>query len=207
MNFDPYRPSYECGRRLEAAGCPLDYLEDLPRKSAGHRKRLYVRELDGVDACVIDRGLNGVGYMIPLALGTDLGGGNIISTWNFVPPWDHNVDFDYEPRDIILERDHDLYASLFKTQLTEVLNERRLLRRGHPVKGVLCGLALHRIPVPIYQYRVVNSQISITDETGHTIVHTIALTVDHSVERASQRKASTAKRRESFEKARRHKAA
>jgi hypothetical protein len=88
----PYAASYECGRRLVAAGCPLDYLELLPGKSDPHRKRLYIRELGGyVENRVIDFGAGSFGYVIAVAVGTDLSGGIVISDWSFVAPWDHYI--------------------------------------------------------------------------------------------------------------------
>ena len=190
----PYAASYERGRRLVAAGCPLDYLELLPGKSDPHRKRLYVRELGGyVENRVIDFGAGSFGYVIAVAVGTDLSGGIVISDWSFVAPWDHYISWDYEPCDVVPKRDHCIYNGLFNSRLSSVINDRRLLARGRPVEGLLCGCAFEPIPESVASGETVHGKLTLTDDAGSTVALRITLTVDRSIARA--RDASTARRK------------
>src|SRR5713101_8136688 len=143
-----YAPSYECGRRLVAAGCPLDYLEILPRHLAAFRKRLEIRQLGGyVESRVFALGPINTGYLIGLHLHTDLPRGVIISDWRFNPPWEnHLISWDYDPRDIVPALGRGRYERVVHSRLSAVLNERRLLTRGHPVEGLLCGCAFQPMP-------------------------------------------------------------
>jgi hypothetical protein len=185
MKIRPHAASYERGRRLVAAGCPLDYLESLPHKSGVFRKTLYIRELGGyTENRVIDFGAGTIGYVIGVAVGTDLPGGIVISDWSFVAPWDHYISWDYEPRDVVPKRDHCIYNGLFNSRLSGVMNDRRLLARGRPVEGLVCGRAFEPIPESVASGETVHGKLSLTSDTGYTVALRITLRVDRSIARA-----------------------
>ncbi|MFY9528808.1 MAG: hypothetical protein WBC04_03025 [Candidatus Acidiferrales bacterium] len=186
--------SYERGRRLVAAGCPLDYMENLPRNLAAFRKPLYICQLGGyMESRILDFGGAGATvYLIGLGVGTDLPRGILISEWTFVAPWGHHISWDYDPREIVPASKHDLYASVFDSRLSAVLNDRRLLARGRPVEGLLCGWAFQSIPASFASGETVGAQFSLTADTGYTVALRIELAIDRSV--ALTRKARTTRR-------------
>ena len=167
---------------IVAAGCPLDYLKNLPRTSGAYRTRLRVQELGGyLESRVFDDSPTaGARYLIGVRLGTDLPGGVIISDWDFCPPWEnHSVCWDYDPQDIVPADEYARYASVFNSRLSAVLNERRLLLRGRPVEGLLCGRAVHSIPESIAKGAAVRAQLMMVDDTGYTVRLDIELAVHH----------------------------
>lgn len=178
-----YAASYECGRRLVAAGCPLDYLETLPRVTASRRKRLYARQLQGpAESCILDFGDGGFAYIIALAIGTDLSRGNVIADWTFVPPWDQqHINWDYDASEIGPLRDRCVYKGLSNDRLSAVLNDRRLLTRGCAVEGLLCGFALEPIPESDAGKKIARAQLNFTDDMGCTVTLPIPFTIDHSM--------------------------
>jgi hypothetical protein len=74
-----------------------------------------------------------------------------------------------------------LYAPFFDSRLPAVLNERRLLARGRPVEGLLCGRASEPIPEGINALKPVDATLSLTDDTGRTVSRRIRLAVDRSM--------------------------
>jgi hypothetical protein len=183
-----YSPSYQRGRRLVAAGCPLDYLDDLPLNPAASRKSLYIRQLSGyIESRIFDFDEAGVtGYVVGLCVGTDLPRGIVISDWSFVAPWEHYVSWDYDAREIIPAPEYGRYASIFNSRLSAVLNDRRLLTRGCPVEGILCGFAFQSIPQSFANGETVRAMLSLSADTGHTAALRIALTVDRTFARTRQ---------------------
>ncbi|MFZ0738835.1 MAG: hypothetical protein WBL70_08685 [Candidatus Acidiferrales bacterium] len=193
MIYQPYASSYQCGRRLVAAGCPLDYLENLPRKSYAHRKRLHVQELGGyMESRVFDewegRGLR---YLIGIWLGTDLPGGAIVSNWNFFPPWgDPHICWDYELRDIVPAKEQFPYSEFLNSPLSKVLNQRRRLTRGRPVEGFLCGRSVESIPESILVGATACAKLELVDDTGSTVRLDINLAVEHRIARIERIRAN-----------------
>jgi hypothetical protein len=74
-----------------------------------------------------------------------------------------------------------LYRHLLESRLPAVLNDRYLLARGRPVKGLLCGRAYQPIPEGIDVCKPVDATLSLTDDTGKTVALRIRLTVDRSM--------------------------
>lgn len=177
----PYAASYECGRQLIASGCPLDFLNCLPRRSSQQRKHLYLRELGGnFESRVLDLGLQ-TGYIVPLIVGTDLPAGIIISDWSFVAAWGHHISWDYDGFDMVPPNRENSYARLLESRLPAVLNERRLIARGRPVEGLLCGKAFQPIPEGIDVCKPVEATLTLTDDTGRTTSLRFRLCVDRSM--------------------------
>jgi hypothetical protein len=140
--------SYERGVELAAAGCPLDFLDALRNTSAANRKSFWATQLPGyAESCVYVLGDSLTGYVIGLRLGTDRSSGTEILHWNFVLPWpEHRICWDYEPANIIPKLDLGSYRTVLDSRLLEILNNRRLLRRGYPVEGLLCGISTQPVP-------------------------------------------------------------
>jgi hypothetical protein len=177
-----FAASYDCGRRLVAVGCPLDYLQDLPRNLAAFRKTLEMRQLGGyVESRVFALAASQTAYVMGLRLLTDLPQGIIISHWDFHPPWnDHWISWDYDPREIVPTWEHARYESVFDSRLSAVLNDHRLLARGHPVEGLLCGCAYQAIPQSCASGATVTAKLTLIDDAGHTFALRIELAVDRS---------------------------
>jgi len=174
----PYSASYECGRRLVGAGCPLEYLENLPHKSTAHRKLLFVRQLTGyAESRIYDSGAGGTTYVIAFVIGTDRSSGVVISEWSFAPPWEQYVSWDYHARDVVPRQDHPAYEHLFDSRLSAVLHERHLLTRGYPVAGLLCGRALESIPATVDRSAPARGELSLTTDTGSTTTLRIKLPI------------------------------
>ena len=186
MMIRSYAASYECGRRLIASGCPIDYLKNLPRKLAAHRKRLYVQQLGGYEeSCIYELGPLDAAYIIGIRIGTDIPSGIIIADWTFDLPGEIPINWwDYEPCDVVPKRDHHIYSHLFRSRLSAVLNERRLLARGRPVEGLVCGRAFEPIPESVASGETVHGKLSLTSDTGYTVALPITLRVDRSIARA-----------------------
>ena len=173
-----FAASYKRGVELIAAGCPLDFPGALARRSAAQRKTFRAQQLGGyAESRIYALGELQTGYLIGLRLQTDRPGGTVISDWSFVPPWeDHIVIWEYEPRDIIPDGQREAYRSLLDdSRLTGVLNERRLLRRGYPVEGLVCGCSAQ--PVTKRGEGFVYSQLTLVDDRGNKATLRIAMTV------------------------------
>jgi len=173
-------PSYEWAVKLKAAGCPINYLDTLPRHS------FRAEQLPGyVESCVYALGPLDTGYVIPLRLATDRSSGTVITHWSFEPPWqDHVINWEYEPQDIIPEKYQDEYKSLFKSRLMGVLNGDRKIWRGSPVDGVLCGHSFRPMGEP--SHGVIPAKLSFTDDLGNTV----PLCIDLNIERLSRSSAN-----------------
>ena len=165
--------SYERADELIAAGCPIDYLDALAHHS------FRVEQLPGyVASCVYALGPIDTGYVIALRLATDRSPGTIIRDWSFEPPWqNHAINWDdYGPEDIIPKQHQDDYKRLFKSRLTGVLNDGRLIRRGCPVDGVLCGRSYQSIGE--YSHGFISAKLGFTDDLGNTVPLCIDLKID-----------------------------
>lgn len=186
-----FAASYERGIELTAVGCPLDYPDALPRRLGARRMPLFAQQLDGyAESCVYALGRRTV-YVIGLRLGTDVPGA-IITEWNVVPPWQEQVIcWEYAPEDIIPKRDWGTYASLVDSRLMGVLNDRRLLRRGYPIDGLVCGCSSQ--PIPESCAGSVSAKLTIVDDAGNTVALPIGLAVFRPVTRALERIAGTRK--------------
>lgn len=177
MKNRAFAASYERGIELIAAGCPLDYPGALARHSAAQNKTFRAQQLAGyAESRIYALGELQTGYLIGLRLQTDRPGGTVISEWSFVPPWeDHVVTWDYEPLDIIPDGQREAYRSLLDSHLSGVLNERRLLRRGYPVEGLVCGCSAQ--PVAEWGEGFVYSQLTLIDDRGNKVALRIAMRV------------------------------
>jgi hypothetical protein len=82
----------------------------------------------------------------------------------------------YEPEDVIAQKHRDAFQGLFKSRLTGVLNERRLIRRGCLVDEVLCGGSSQ--PIGESSHGFISAKRSFTDDQGNTVPLCIELNVD-----------------------------
>jgi hypothetical protein len=153
------------------AGCPIDYLDALAQRS------FRAEPLPGyITSCVYALGPIDTAYVIAVRLATDRPSGTIVTDWSFEPPWEgHLISWDYEPEDVIPKKDRDVYKSLFKSRLAGVLNERRPIRRGCPVDGVLCGRSFQPIGKSLHSF--ISAKLSFTDDLGNTVPLCIELNV------------------------------
>jgi hypothetical protein len=170
-----HKASHARGRRLIAAGCPLDYVGHIPGELAPDA-RLYAYELGGYpESRLVDFGTR-TGYLVTLGVGTNLPGGNLISDWTFEMPWPELISWDYDPVDISPSQCH-LYGPLINSRLSAALKGRSPLTRGYPVEGVLCGRAEQPIPESFANAAMIDAQLGLTDDTGHTATLRVPLRV------------------------------
>jgi hypothetical protein len=181
----PFSGSYECGRRLAAAGIPLDYIESLPREGDAVRKYLLISPVGGAfKSRVVGFRGEGVRYFLAVRLSTCCSMGVVISDWSIATPWGHLINWDHDAADILPESDHPTYAKLFDSPLRAVLNERLHLERGRAVAGLLCGCAtFESIPKSIRNGTTVPASLSLTDDTGQVFTQDIAMIVGRSATR------------------------
>jgi hypothetical protein len=172
-----FAASYKRGIELIAAGCPIDYPDALAGHAAAQHKPFRAEQLGGyVESRVYALGTLLTGYVIALRLGTDRPSGSVITEWSFAPEWqDDLISWDYEPRDIIPERQRAAYASVLDSPLMGVLNEHRLLRRGYPIDGLVCGCSYQ--PIPESGDSLMHGKFTLVDDRGNTVALRIALTV------------------------------
>lgn len=194
----PYSASYKCARELIARGCPLDFLGHLPGSSSGRRKRLYVHEVGGyAESRIFDHGAGANTWVVPIVIGTDLSSGVVIDNWDFAAADQQYISWGYDPCELIPKYDLPAYLSLVNSRLSGVLDERRLLVRGRPVAGLLCGVAEEPIK-PTVTGGTIPAVFSVTDDTGFTVKRQIAFTVDRHLARVQAApngsKASSVKR-------------
>lgn len=181
MLHPAHRASYKRGCKLVALGCPLPYLDSLPRDPAKFCKTLSLREVGGyTESRVFNHGPGrATDYLIALRIGTDLPRGIVVANWSFNPPWgEHLVCWDYDPEDIVPERDRDCYAKLMdNARLLAVLNDRQLLTRGHAVEGLLCGRADKPIAEASVPGPSVSGELTVIVDTGQAFSLQVQLTV------------------------------
>jgi hypothetical protein len=172
-----WRASYARGSRLAKTGCPLPYLNALPGRERFHQRKLYVCQLGGyIESYAIDWGTS-TGYAIALRVGTDLSCGAVITDYWLELPWpDHHIDWAYHPENVLPKSRLHEYAELVESKLPDVLNERRLLSREHPVEGLLCGYAWTPIPASCLRDRPATAQIVLVDDSGRRVRAPIQLT-------------------------------
>jgi hypothetical protein len=187
----PYAGSYECGRRLVAAGCPLDFLNSLPRIPPKPRKTFSVYRLRGYSGSVIyDVGHAQTVFVLALAIRSEVRCGVVIVDWAFDPPWrDYHIDWDYQAGDTVPERDLPVYGKLLCSRLPDVLNDHLLIARGRPVQGLLCGRGFSAIPDSIAPGEPVRAKLRITDDCGSTETLHLALPIDRSLAPKKQERA------------------
>jgi len=187
MKNQIFAASYERGEELIAAGCPLDYPEALPGHSAARHKPFRAEQLRGyAESRVYANFPLQTKYVIGLRLGTDRPSGTVIAEWSFVPQWpDQLIDWDCEPGDIIPEGEHAAYEDLLESPLMGVLNDRRLLRRGCLVEGLLCGCSSQ--PIPESGEPCGYGKLTLLDDMGAKVALRIALSVFRPPTRAGRR--------------------
>src|SRR5579872_3165273 len=103
MKITTTAPSYSRATALIAAGCPIDFPEDLPGNPRSKARSFYAHQLfDYAESRVFALGAHQSGYVITLRLGTERAAGTVIHNWDFVPPWEqHVVNWDCIPSDVI----------------------------------------------------------------------------------------------------------
>ena len=170
--------SYKRGIELMAAGCPLDYPDALAGHAAAQREPFRAEQLGGyVESRVYALGPLVTGYVIALRLGTDRPAGKVITEWGFEPPWpDHLISWDYEPLDIIPEGQRAAYASVLDSRLMGVLDEHRLLKRGYPIAGLVCGCSYQ--PIPESRDSLICGKFTLVDNRGNAVALRMALIVN-----------------------------
>jgi hypothetical protein len=174
-------------------------LDDLPGNPTAARKTLYASPLGGyAESRIFDLGNGSTSYTIALGVGTHRPSGVVISEWSIFLPWDHFVNWEYDPRDVVPKQDHHVYGHLFDTRLLAVLNEGHLLARGYPVRGLLCGMALQSIPEGFASGQTVHLKLSLTSDAGSTLTFRLPLPV---YRHRAQKAAPSKRRAPLFEKA------
>jgi hypothetical protein len=181
----PYSASYECARRLLAAGIPLEYIEDLPRKAGARGNRLHISPLGGsCSSRVLDLKDETVKYLIAVRLSTNVSAGVVITNWAITMPWDHYINWEYDPLDIIPVEDQPSYQRLFNGRLSAVLNNKLHISSGRPVDGLLCGCApFSSIPKSTPRGSIVHVQLSLTVDSGEVYSQDIEMLVDRRAKR------------------------
>jgi len=169
--------SYARGLRLANAGCSVPYLNALPGRDRSYLRKLYVSQVGGyIESYAIDWGTS-TGYVLALRVGTDYPRA-IITSYELIPPWpDHEIDWDHNPEDVLPKSKVKCYAGLLKPRLPSILNERKLLYRGCPVKGLLCGRAWTPIPATSPRDRPAMAEITVVDGAGIRVSAPIQLTI------------------------------
>jgi hypothetical protein len=166
-----FAASYESGVELMAAGCPLDYPDALPRQS------FRAEQLPGyADSRIYELGPCDAGWVISLRFRTDRPGGTIITSWSFEQQLqNHDIVWGELPEVIIPKYHQDVYKSLVSSRLMKVLNEGHLIRRGHPVEGVLCGHSAE--PIGESSSGAISGKLIFTTDRGNTVPLCITLNV------------------------------
>jgi hypothetical protein len=170
--------SYDRGVRLSKAGCSLPYLNALPGRGSFHQRSLYLCQLDGYfDSYAIDFGMN-TAYVIALRVGTGRTRGAIILSYELVLPWpDHEIEWGYDPREWLSKSKIDIYGKLSESRLPAVLDERRLLSRGRPVEGLLCGYACTPIPASRRRDGFAVAEMVLVEDSGTCARSPVQLTI------------------------------
>ena len=84
------------------------------------------------------------------------------------------------------------YQRFFDSRLMGVLNEHRLLRRGCPVDGLLCGRSFQ--PIKESAQGLVSAKLILQDDIGNTVTVRLRLSVTYApVDRWSAKTARTGK--------------
>jgi hypothetical protein len=176
-----WRASYSRGMRLAKAGCALPYLERLPERTHYYQRPLYVEEIGGyAESFAIDEGASTV-YGLALRIGTERRDGAIVTDFRFISPWeDHVISWGYDPEDVVPDSRLASYRNLVKSRLSAVLFERKLLRRGRPVEGLLCGRASTPIPLSALRERPAMAEIILVGDSCECVRSRIHLQIDRS---------------------------
>jgi len=179
-----WQASYARGIRLSNAGCQLPYLHALPGKEVFHQRALHVNQLNGYfESYAIDFGTS-TGYVIALRVSTDRTRGAIVIRRDLLLPWpDHEIEWGYDPQDLLPKDRVKEYGKLVKSRLQTVLDERRLLSRGRPVDGLLCGRAWTPIPTTCPRDRPAMAEIILVEDSGVSARSSVQLTIRGSVRR------------------------
>jgi hypothetical protein len=175
-----WKASYPRGIRLAKAGCALPYLNSLPGREHHYQRRLYVSEIGGyLESFAIADGTS-TGYALALRIGTERACGAIVTDFRFVLSWEHLISWDYDPESVVPDYRLHVYRSLMGSPLLAVLNERKFLRRGSPVEGLLCGRASAPIPPSAPRGGPVVASIILADDSGEHVSSHIHLAIDRS---------------------------
>jgi hypothetical protein len=85
------------------------------------------------------------------------------------------IDWGYEAEDIVPKQDYGVYDRFFDSRLSAVLNDHRLLRRGYPVEGLLCGRSCQSMP-ELGENNAI-AQLKLIDDRGTAVSVSITLEV------------------------------
>ncbi len=140
---------------------------ELPGRESFHQRAIYVHQVRGDFASyAIDFG-KATGYVIALRVGTDRARGAIVTSYALDPPWPgHEIQWGYHPDDLLSWCFVPDYSKLFESNLPGVLDQRRLLSRGRPVEGLLCGFAWDPIPAAKLGSGFAMAEIALVEDSG-----------------------------------------
>jgi hypothetical protein len=158
--------SHARGVHLAKWGCSLPFLDALPAREGAERCKLHVWPLGGyIESYAIDWGAN-TAYLVALRIGTELSR-TVIHDFRLVPPWpDHKIDWDYDLEGIVPKGTFRTHERLVRSRLRSVLIDGRLLYRGVPVEGLLCGRAWAPIPESWTRDTPATAEIVLVDDAG-----------------------------------------
>ena len=170
--------SYPRGILLSKAGCPLPYLHELPGKGSFYQRAIYVHQVRGYfSSYAIDFG-TATGYVIALRVGTDRARGAIVTSYDVNLPWpDDEMQWGYDLLDLLSEDVVYDYGKLSEPSLRGVLDERRLLSRGRPVEGLLCGYSGNSIPALNPRRKFAQAEVVLAEDSGRRACSVVDLTI------------------------------
>ncbi len=99
---------------------------------------------------------------------------------------------DSDPSEFVPATDLGSYRELLDSPLFGILNERRVLRRGTPIQGLLCGYSYQ--PVPEISGPFASAKLSLKDDVGSQIVLRINMAVVRLYRTESQTRPDPARR-------------
>jgi hypothetical protein len=173
-----WQASYARGVRLSKAGCSLPYLHTLPGRGSFYQRAVYVDQVRGYfQSCAINFG-EAAGYVIALRVGTDHARGAIVTSYVLNPPWpDDEIQWGYHPEDLLSECSVYDYRKLLESNLPGFLAQRRLLSRGRPVEGLLCGFSWNPIPELYLRRKSTVAEIVVVEDSGRRACSPLRLAI------------------------------
>jgi hypothetical protein len=193
MGHRPYRVSEDLVQRLIAAKCLVSTSLDAQKDAAAMSHQLKILQ-DGslVDSRAIELDCGGTAYTIGVYVGCDLGAITIYK-WELELPWqDSQFRWLDDPEECA--QDPSLYTLPGFIPLTfareMVINHRRLLTRGHSLRGLLLGYGYESIPDRYRHGSSIEVKLSLVDQVGRSFPSSFSLRVDRMVSSRPKRKIS-----------------